>query len=309
MEHSKNFYKDKKILVTGGAGFIGSHLVEKLVALEAKVTILDNFSTGKLAHLHKVLPYITVLFSDIRAPFSCYKATMNQDIVFHLASFVSVPESIKNPTLCNTINIEGTKNILEACRKNNIKTVIYASSSAVYGDRNDICKEDDIPSPKSPYASSKLQAEELCKKYAREYCMNIACLRYFNVYGERQNPQGSYAAVVAKFSDYLLNQKPLTIFGDGLQTRDFIPVDQVVHANINIALLNGLQGEVFNVGSGQSMNLFELIKKLELELKTKPTEITFLPARQGDVLHSKASCEKYAKITSHLQSHLSERIR
>jgi len=300
MENYKKFYNNKRVLVTGGAGFIGSHLAEKLVELGAKVTILDNFSAGKLSNLQKVLPFINVLYTDIRASFSCYKATVNQDVVFHLASFISVPESIKNPDLCNATNVEGTKNLLEGCYKNNIKTLIFSSSSAVYGDRNDVCKEDDVPMPKSPYAQSKILSEELCKKYAEDYGINTACLRYFNVYGERQNQHGAYAAVVAKFTNYLLNKQPLTIFGDGTQTRDFVPVKEVVDANINIAMLQNLKGEVFNVGSGKSITLFELITQLEKDLKTKPTDISFLPARQGDVLHSKASCEKYKKSIKNL---------
>jgi UDP-glucose 4-epimerase len=296
MEQLKAFYSKKKILVTGGAGFIGSHLVEKLIELEADVTVLDNFSSGRLSNLQNVLTKITLLYADIRSAESTFKATLHKDIVFHLASFVSVPESIKNPELCIATNTQGTRNLLESCKKNDVNNLIFSSSSAVYGDKNGQCKEDDTVQPKSPYAQSKLDGEALCKEFAVKHGINTACLRYFNVYGDRQSPNGDYAAVVAKFKHQLLHNKPITIFGDGKQTRDFIDVKHVVDANIKIGMLNNQPGEIFNIGSGKSINLFELLDLLEKELHVKPQEITFQPARQGDIVFSQASCDKYQNL-------------
>ncbi len=293
MEQLQQFYKNKRVLVTGGAGFIGSHLVEKLVELGAQVTILDNFSTGKLRNLHTVLSKINILYSDIRSEYSTRKATAHKDIVFHLAAFISVPLSVQNPDFCRNTNELGTRYLLEGCLQNEVKSFVFASSSAVYGNKNAVCTEDDPVDPQSPYAHSKVVGEYYCKKYALEGEFNTAALRYFNVYGSRQNPNGDYAAVVAKFKHNLLAGQPLTIFGDGSQRRDFVHVSEVVDANLKVAMLPRVRGDIFNVGSGKSMTIFDLIASLEEELQVKRTEITFAPARTGDILYSQASCEKY----------------
>ncbi|MBD3231939.1 NAD-dependent epimerase/dehydratase family protein [Candidatus Dependentiae bacterium] len=296
MKSMEEFYKNKNVLVTGGAGFIGSHLVEKLVELNANVTILDNLATGQLKNLSSILPYINIIYGDITNHFTTIKASKNQNIIFHLAALTSVAESIQNPSLCKKINIEGTKNILEGCKKNNVVTCIFSSSSAVYGNKNEQCKESDSTNPLSPYAQSKLESEKLCQNYSKEYGINIACLRYFNVYGKNQNPNGEYAAVVAKFKHNLINKKPLMIFGDGKQTRDFIHVSKIVQANLKIAMNKNLNSEIFNIASGKSINLFELIKNLEKETKTKNVNIIFKAARIGDIFYSAANCEKYKKL-------------
>lgn len=295
MESLQQFYSNKRILVTGGAGFIGSHLVEKLIGLGAHVSVLDNFSTGNLANLKSVAHAITLLYSDIRSPYSCIKATYQQDIVFHAAAFTSVPESLQSPDLCHKVNVDGTRYLLEGCKKNNIKNFIFSSSSAVYGNKSEICLESDYPSPQSPYGMSKNEAESLCKQYSLDGSVGTTILRYFNVYGERQNPNGQYAAVVARFKQQLLSGQPLTIFGDGTQTRDFIHVSKVVDANLALGMSQNHQGDIFNIGSGKSVNLLELIEQLERELEVKRSGITFLPARHGDITHSKANCEKYLK--------------
>jgi len=236
------------------------------------------------------------MYADVRSPYSCLKATENKDLVFHLAAFISVPESIKNPDLCHKINIDGTRNVLEGCRKNNVKTFIYSSSSAVYGNKNDVCSENDPLNPQSPYAESKRASELLCQEYAVTHGLNTGILRYFNVYGQRQNPNGPYAAVVARFTQQLKNGEPLTIFGDGSQTRDFIHVSHVAQANLNIGAKDGLRGEVLNIGTGKSINLLELVDQLEKELDTKLTAINFLPAREGDILHSQAIVKNTANL-------------
>lgn len=292
-EEFKQFYHGKKVLVTGGAGFIGSHLVEKLVASGAHVTVFDNFSTGNLKNLTAVFNQISIMYADISNTFSTFKATIDKEIVFHLAACISVAQSIENPELCKRINAEGTTNILEGCRRNGVKTFIYSSSSAIYGNRNDACSEELQPNPQSPYAESKFEGECACKKYAEAHGINAASLRYFNVYGERQNPQGDYAAVVAKFTYALKNKLPLVIYGDGHQTRDFIHVSHVVDANLAMGMHENLNGNVFNIGTGKSITLLQLIEHLEAEHATKATSITHHPARMGDIQHSCASCQKY----------------
>ncbi len=296
MKHLETFYRGKKVLVTGGAGFIGSHLVERLVQLGAQVTVLDNFSTGKLSNLRSVFSYLTILYADVSSAYNALKATLNKDIVFHLAAFISVPQSVQQPVLCNKINVDGTNNILEGCLQNKVPTVIYSSSSAVYGNRNKNCSELDVVEPLTPYAKSKLAAEALCLDYAKKYNVKTACLRYFNVYGDRQSPHGDYASVVAKFRKLLQEGKPLTIHGDGKQTRDFINVADVVEANLQIAALDQLQGDIFNIGSGKSMTLFGLIDQLKQELAIDKSSVVFDAPREGDILHSQANCSKYMNM-------------
>lgn len=289
----QQFYHKKQVLVTGGAGFIGSHLVEKLVQLGARVTVLDNFSSGNLRNLKSIASAVNLMYADVRSPYGCSRATTQQEIVFHLAAFVSVPESFVHPELCALVNTQGTKNLLEAAHKSNVKTVVISSSSAVYGNRDGICRETDPTEPMSPYATSKLNAEKLCTQFALEKNLNAIALRYFNVYGERQNPHGAYAAVVAKFTNLLKDGQPITIYGDGSQTRDFIPVAQAVQANLIAGMAQDVGGEVFNVGTGQSINLIQLVQQLEKELAVEKKEILFNPARQGDILHSQADCDKF----------------
>ncbi len=296
METKQRFYEGKRVLVTGGAGFIGSHLVAKLVELGARVTILDNFTTGSLRNLKTVVHAINIMYADVRSSYSCCKATLKQDIIFHLAALISVPESVSNPDLCYRINIDGTQNMLDAGKKNLVSTFVYASSSAVYGAKDGLCDETDTPNPQSPYAISKYSGEQLCQNYTSSYGMNTAILRYFNVYGERQNPQGPYAAVRAKFAHLLQAGSPLTIYGDGAQTRDFINVADVVEANLAAGMHQALYGEIFNVASGTSISLRELISQLEQELGTHHTELIFEPTRPGDIQHSQASTAKLQKL-------------
>lgn len=289
----QEFYKNKQVLVTGGAGFIGSHLVEKLVELGARVTIFDNFSTGSLNNLRSILPFISVVCADVRSAYSAKRATKDKDIVFHLAAFISVPLSLEQPELCAEVNVSGTHNVLEGCRLNDVKTFIFASSCAVYGNTNTANFEDDPVNPLTPYAQSKVEGEVLCKQYAEHHNINTASLRYFNVYGDRQRADGEYAAVVAKFKQNLVNRQPITIFGTGKQTRDFISVSDVVLANLKIAMLSDMKGDIFNIGSGKSTNLLDLIDQLEKDLNVKRTGITFAPARSDDIFYSCARCEKY----------------
>ena len=296
MKTISKFYNNKKVLVTGGAGFIGSHIVEELVKIGAKVKVLDDLSSGNINNLKNVFSHINLIYGNVINPFTCFNATKDVQIVFHLAALVSVSNSTKNPKLCKKINVIGTKNLLEGCIKNNVKTFILSSSAAVYGNRNEICVETDNTNPLSPYAQSKLDSEKLCIQSHKNYGLNTAALRYFNVYGDRQDPNGEYAAVIAKFTHNLKNKKPLFIFGDGKQTRDFIHISKVVQANLKIATYNNLKGEIFNIASGKSINLFELIKQLEKNVNAKKIDLIFKSKRPGDIQNSIANCEKYKKF-------------
>lgn len=296
MDQLKESYQGKRVLVSGGGGFIGSHLVEKLIELQAKVTVLDNFSNGSLNNLRNVITQINLLYGDVRSSYTCLKATKNQDIVFHMAALVSVPLSTQHPKTCNEINVTGTDNLLKNSVKNNVKTFILSSSAAIYGNKNEICKEEDSPNPQTPYATSKLESENLCKQYDKENELNCASLRYFNVYGERQSSNGDYAAVVAKFKQNLIDRKPIVIFGDGKQLRDFIHVSKVVEANLKIGIKQNLNGEIFNIASGQSISLLELLDQLEKETKIEKTQIVYKETRSGDIAISRADCYKYEKL-------------
>lgn len=291
-------YKGKKVLVTGGAGFVGSHLVEKLVHLGAHVTVLDDLSTGKEINLHAVKDRINFIHGSIVDLAVCIHATQSIDYVFHLAALVSVPQSVQEPEKCNAINITGTFNILEACRLNAIERIIFSSSCAVYGAHQGICSEESPCNPTSPYGYSKLMGEIYMQQYAHLFGLHTICLRYFNIYGPRQNPHGAYAGVIAKFKHQLEHNLPLTIFGDGKQTRDFVPVEEIVRANLTLALLPAqkMKGNVYNIGTGKSITLLEIIDQLKREYPRSTSQIEFKPARQGDIHYSAADCSKYKNL-------------
>lgn len=285
-------YRDTSVLVTGGAGFIGSYIVERLVSLGARVTVLDNFATGthnNIAHLHG----ITVIEGSVTDIQTCTYAVEDCKYVFHLAGFVSVPDSMTNPTQCHATNVTGTVNILEACRHAYVKHVMLSSSSAVYGNLSGACTETSPCNPTSPYGLSKLIAENYCRLYSKAFGLKTTSLRYFNVYGSRQNPHGAYAAVVAKFTKQLKANAPIIVYGDGTQTRDFIPVAQVVDANLTLALDPNADGDVYNIATGRSVNLLELIEQLKQEYPDSTSTVSFEHARKGDILHSQADCTKY----------------
>jgi UDP-glucose 4-epimerase len=282
------------VLVTGGAGFIGSHLVDELVAAGARVTILDNLSTGSLKNIEHLTDKITFINADIRDYAACLAVTKEIKIIFHLAAFISVPESIERPDICYQINVLGTLNLLQAAVTNGVQKFIFSSSSAVYGSGNSICTENTCCKPESPYGHSKLLGEQLCTYFSNLYPLKSLVLRYFNVYGPRQNAAGAYAAVVAKFKEAMALNKPISIYGDGTQTRDFVPVKTVAQANIKLAALDFENNvELFNVASGTSISLLDLIEQLKKEFPTFNAELQFLPAREGDIKHSQADCSKF----------------
>lgn len=299
-----NFYKDKKVLVTGGAGFIGSEIAEKLVELNANVTVLDNLSTGSIDNLKNIINKIKFIQGDIQDFNTCTVATKDIDIIFHLAAFISVPGSMADPQTCIKTNIDGTFNLLESAKINNVKKFVLSSSSAVYGQKQGICKEDDTCKPTSVYGYSKLINEQYCQMYSNLFNIGTVCLRYFNVYGDKQNPNAQYAAVVAKFTDNMKHNLPLEIFGDGQQTRDFIHVSQVANANLTVAMLKDSQmlGQAYNVATGTSINLLQLIDQLKVKFPDYKGEVLFKPARAGDVEHTAADCSQYLKVEKQINS-------
>jgi nucleoside-diphosphate-sugar epimerase len=280
------------VLVTGGGGFIGSHIVDRLVKEGHRVRILDNFSTGKEENIAHIVEKIEIIRGDILDLKTCLKATQGVDIVLHQAALPSVQRSIKDPLTTFQVNALGTLNLLIASKDNKVKRFVYASSSSVYGDNPMLPKREDmLPSPLSPYAVSKLVGEMLCKSFHKTYGLSTVSLRYFNVFGPRQDPYSPYAAVVPCFISNLLRNKRPTIYGDGEQTRDFTYVDNVVEANVLSAFATGIDGEVFNIAYGQptSVNkLFEIIR----ELTGKTLEPIYAEPRLGEVKHSWADISK-----------------
>ncbi len=298
----ENIYKGVPVLVTGGCGFIGSHLVEKLVDLGAKVSILDDLSTGNENNIATVKDKVTLICGSITDLETCLIATHNKKIIFHLAAFVSVPGSMEDPQKCHTINVTGTQNLLEAARINGVKRFVFSSTCATYGDTTGQCTETKQPNPISPYGFSKLIGELYCKEYAQAFNMETVVMRYFNVYGLRQNPQASYAGVIAKFMHNMKHNLPLTIFGDGTQTRDYVPVETVVEANILFGMCEKklMQGELFNIATGKSSTIFDIIDILKKKHPTYNNEFLFMPARPGDVKHVTADCSKYNNLYNHI---------
>ena len=275
-------------LVTGGAGFIGSHIVEKLVSMGEKVRVLDNLSFGNTANFNGVEAKIEMISGDLLDPAAVVKAMEGVEVVLHQAALRSVPFSVNNPTLVNRVNVEGTLNVLMAARDAGVKRVVYASSSSVYGKGAMLPKsEHDTPGPISPYAVSKLAGEYYAKVFTELYGLETIGLRYFNVYGPRQDPNSQYAAVIPRFIQWSLQGEPLEVHGDGLQSRDFTYIDNVVQANLQAAHSKLGAGGVFNVGEGKSHTLLELVDLLEEIIGTK-LQLLHMVGRAGDVRYTRA---------------------
>ena len=274
-------------LVTGGAGFIGSHISDRLLADGHRVRILDNFSTGK----HENIPAsadVEVIEGDV-GDYDTVRAAMEQvDIVFHEAAIASVPETVGNPLSSERVNYRGTLNILEAARHAGVKRVMFACSAAVYGDLPELPKQESMPvKPLSPYAVDKLASEQACQMYTYLYGLETVSLRYFNVFGPRQDPSSPYSGVISIFSDTLSQGKQPTIYGDGEQTRDFVYVSDVVEANIRAATAPAAAGKAINIATGGKLSINALLKTIS-ELKDQPFEPRYKPGRQGDIRHSRA---------------------
>jgi UDP-glucose 4-epimerase len=283
--------KNQRVQVTGGAGFIGSNLAEEL-AKENEVVILDDLSTGRMENIKELVEMANVKFirGSITDLHFLQKNFSNIDYVFHLAAMPGVPESIKDPISSNNVNINGTLNVLVAARDNQIKKVIYASSCAVYGDTTIVPTAETASfNPKSPYAVAKLAGEYYCSTFSEVYDLPTTSLRYFNVYGPRQNPDSEYAAVVPKFIRNVLDGRPPIIYGDGLQTRDFVFVKDVVRANLMAA--ESRETGVFNIGYGASTTIAELAGTI-IESLDKNIEPLYEEPREGDIRHSFADISK-----------------
>lgn len=298
----ENFYKDKKVLVTGGCGFIGSHLSEKLVALGARVTIIDDLSTGFAQNIAAIKDKITFLNKSIVDQDECDRAVAGNHIIFHLAACTSVPGSVADPVTCHRVNVDGMFNLLHAAQKQNVERFVFSSTSAIYGPRETACLESDHRNPISPYGATKLMGELYCTQFMLNFNLPCVMLRYFNVYGSRQNPNSQYAAAVAKFLQQLEANKPITIFGDGQQTRDFVSVDRVVEANLIMGMAPEakVNGQVFNVATGSSISILTLAEKLKAKYPDYGQEIIFAPARSGDVKHTIASIQKLSTLTQEI---------
>ncbi len=280
------------ILVTGGAGFIGSHLAEELVRRGETVRVLDNLATGHLENLDAIKNDIEFLQGDIADENVAQNAARNMDIIFHQAALPSVPRSIKNPRASHDANLTGTLNVLIAARDNHIQRVVLASSSSVYGNSAQLPKVETFePAPLSPYAVTKLACEQYARVFANLYDLSTICLRYFNVFGPRQDPTSQYSGALAKFVQCARHHEPFPVYGDGEQSRDFTYIENVVNANVRAAYSEFDGGAVVNVAGGARTTLNQILSLLnELTHQNLPTH--FAPPRAGDVLHSHADISR-----------------
>jgi UDP-glucose 4-epimerase len=283
-------------LVTGGAGFVGSHIVEALVRRGDRVRVLDNLVTGKLLNLGAVRSQIDFIKADLNDTAALARAVAGCEVVFHQAALASVPRSIEDPLSTHAACATGTLHVLDCARRAGVRRVVYAASSSAYGNQPTPRKsEADLPAPLSPYAAAKLAGELYCQAFWHSYGLETVCLRYFNVFGPRQDPKGPYAAVIPLFIQAVLSGRPPTIYGDGRQTRDFTYVENVVQANLLAATAPGAPGKVFNVGSGEATNLLDLLATLTALAGTR-LEPNFAPPRAGDVRDSLAEISQARQI-------------
>lgn len=280
-----------KFAVTGGCGFIGSHLVEEL-SKEHEVIVIDDLSSGSLKNIQGLeVEFVKGSITDLKL---LKQVFVDVDVVFHLAALVSVQESIKNPIKTNNVNVNGTLNVLIAARDRNVRKVVFSSSCAVYGDTDELpINEVSKPNPKSPYAVTKLAAENYCKVFHEVYGLKTTILRYFNVYGPKQDVNSEYAAVIPEFIRRILNGIPPTIYGDGKQTRDFVFVKDVVRANIVAAKSN--KTGIFNIASGKGVSIIELAQIIS-KIVGKNLKPTHDKPREGDIRHSVGDISKAKKV-------------
>jgi UDP-glucose 4-epimerase len=277
-----------KYLVTGGAGFIGSHIATALVERGDQVRVLDNLCTGTRANLAHLAGKVEFVEGDVLDVKQVEKAVAGVDVVFHQAALASVPRSLEKPLDTHAACATGTLHVLDAARRGAVRRVVYAGSSSAYGNQPFMSKrESDLPAPLSPYAAAKLAGESYCQAFTASFGLETVVIRYFNVFGPRQDPNGEYSAVIPKFVVAMLAGKRPTIFGDGLQSRDFTYVENVVQGNLAAAERPAAAGRVFNVACGRQYNLLELIAAINRVLGTR-IEPIFAPARAGDVRDSLA---------------------
>lgn len=275
-------------LVTGGAGFIGSHLVEGLVKRGKRVRVLDNFATGKRKNLEHLLDKIELIEGDVRNLDDCAKAVDGVQVVLHQAAVPSVPKSVEDPVTSHTANVDGTFNMLLAAHNAKVKRFVYAASSSAYGDIEVSPKHEAlVTNPKSPYAVGKLVGEYYCRTFYECFGLQTVSLRYFNVFGPRQDPKSTYAAAIPAFVTAILQDKPPTIYGDGDQSRDFTFIENVIEANLLAAGAPQTQGEVINIACGESVTINDIVSRIN-ELLGKNVKPVYVEPRAGDVRDSLA---------------------
>jgi UDP-glucose 4-epimerase len=286
-----------KYLVTGGAGFIGSHIATALVDRGDKVRVLDNLSTGKPANLAHLEGKVEFVEGDLQDRAAVERALDGVEVVFHQAALASVPRSVAAPLDTNAACVTGTVNLLDAARKGSVRRLVYAGSSSVYGDRagKGSKSESDLPDPISPYAAAKAAGELYCQAFCATYGLPTVTVRYFNVFGPRQDPNSEYAAVIPKFVMKMLAGEPPTIFGDGKQSRDFTYVANVVEGNLRAASVADATGKTFNIACGESLDLLQLVAAINRVLGTQ-IEPTFDPPRAGDVRDSLADISQARQV-------------
>lgn len=290
-----------KILVTGGAGFIGSNLADALLKAGHQVRVLDNFSTGKRENLvfEEAYPFLEAIEGDICDLITCHKALEGIEYVFHQAALPSVQRSVEDPMSSNQVNVGGTLNILIAARDAGVRRVIYAASSSAYGDTPTLPKKEEmVPNPLSPYALQKFIGEQYCRLFFQLYGLETISLRYFNIFGPKQDPNSIYSAVIPMFIDALISGRAPVIFGDGEQSRDFTYIDNVVHANLLAMNAERTQGDVVNVACGRRVSLNQLLKILQDIIGSHVSPLYEEP-RQGDVRHSLADIKKGKAILNY----------
>ena len=286
----------ENVLVTGGAGFIGSNLVDALLRENYNVRVMDNFATGHRSNLAHCLADIELIEGDIRDQEAVEEAVKGIDMILHQAAIPSVPRSIKAPVISNDVNIGGTLKLLSAAHKAGVRRMVMASSSSVYGNAETLPKtEDMIPKPMSPYAVTKLTGEYYLRIFAELYGMETLSIRYFNVFGPRQDPNSQYSGVIAKFMKVALEESCYTVCGDGLQSRDFTYIDNVVAANLKALQSKTLGGESINIACGDRITLLDMIKLLN-KIIAKDLTIEFLEACAGDIKHSQAGIERAREL-------------
>ncbi len=303
-----------RFLVTGGAGFIGSHLVDRLVRDAHSVRVLDDLSTGKLANIEPHRDSVELIQGTVQDPAACQRAVEGVDVVFHEAALASVPLSVDRPLDTHAACATGTLVLLDACRRAGVKRLVYAASSSCYGDVPEMPKrENHLLMALSPYGAAKLAGELYVEAFAHTYGLETVRLRYFNVFGPRQDPKGPYAAVIPLFVAALLDGRRPKIFGDGTQSRDFTHVANVVAANLLAATVPGISGRVYNLACGESLSVAELLRQI-CRILDRPFDPEFAPPRTGDILHSWADISAVRKdlgyqVEMPLEAGLEETVR
>ena len=283
---------NERALVTGGAGFIGSNLVERLLRDGHEVRVLDNFATGRRENLVGLAGEVEIVEGDVQSYERAFNAVRGCDVVYHQAALPSVPRSIQDPLTSSNVSVTGTLNVLLAARDTDVRRVVFASSSSVYGANRELPKQEAMAAaPISPYAVSKLAAENYCMAFHRVYGLETVALRYFNVFGPRQDPLSQYSAVIPKFVTAIQSGQRPVVYGDGEQSRDFTYIDNTLDANLLAASADGVAGEVFNVACGERISLNELLRSLA-EIAGTTVDAEYVEGRPGDVPHSLADIGK-----------------